>query len=136
MNETSRTSPELRRRAQELRRNATPEEDALWERLRARRFLGTRWLRQYPTAGYIFDFYCAKAKLVVELDGSQHLLPDAIEYDAARTAWINAGGWREIRFRNAQVTREIEDVLKRIEIAVQEPRTLSPNPSPARGRGA
>src|SRR5262245_52510343 len=101
MNETYRTSPELRRRAQELRRNSTPEEDALWARLRSRRFLGTRWMRQYPTHGYILDFYCAKARLVIELDGSQHLLPDAIEYDAARTSYINAKGWREVRFRNA-----------------------------------
>jgi very-short-patch-repair endonuclease len=136
MNETYRTSPELRRRAQELRRNATPEEEALWEQIRARRFLGTRWLRQYPTAGYILDFYCAKAKLVVELDGSQHLLPDAVEYDAARTAYVNLRGWQEIRFPNRQVTDNIESVLRRIERALTEPRTLSPNPSPARGRGA
>jgi very-short-patch-repair endonuclease len=115
MNETHRTSPELRRRAQQLRKDATPEEDALWERLRDRRFRGARWLRQYPTAGYILDFYCAKGRLVVELDGSQHLLPDAVEYDAARTAYIGARGWREIRFRNAEVMSDIKSVLKRME---------------------
>src|SRR5688572_77185 len=99
MADTEDTSPELRRRAQELRRDATREEDLLWECLRGRRFQGTRWLRQYPTHGYILDFYCAKSKLVVELDGAQHLEPDAIEYDAACTAYVKAHGWREIRFR-------------------------------------
>jgi very-short-patch-repair endonuclease len=114
MAETYDTSPELRRRARELRREATPEEDLLWERLRGRRFKGSRWLRQYPTRGYILDFYCAKAKLVVELDGSQHLEPQAMEYDAARTAYVVAHGWSEIRFPNRDVTADIEGVLKRI----------------------
>jgi very-short-patch-repair endonuclease len=108
------TSPELRRRAQQLRKDATLEEDILWERLRGRRFQGTRWLRQYPTHGYILDFYCAKARLVVELDGSQHLLPDAVEYDKARTEYVNARGWQEIRFANKEVTGDIESVLRRI----------------------
>ena len=91
-------SPELTRRAKQLRKEATPAERLLWEHLRGRRFVGTRWLHQYPVGGYILDFYCARHRLVIELDGSQHDLPDAVEYDAARTAYLESRRWRVVRF--------------------------------------
>ena len=109
-----RASPELVRRAKDLRINATPEERLLWSHLRNRRFAGTRWLWQYPVAGYILDFYCAAAKLVVELDGSQHQLPDSVEYDIARTQYLSAKGLRVLRFGNVDVTRNVAAVLERI----------------------
>src|SRR3954454_25142339 len=99
MNERRRASPELTRRAKELRINATPEERLLWELLRNRKFEGTRWLWQYPTGGDILAFYCARSKLVVELDGSQHDLPDAVEYDLARAQYLEARRLLVLRFR-------------------------------------
>ena len=110
-----RASPELVRRAKDLRFNATPEERLLWSQLKNRKFAETRWLRQYPVAGYVLDFYCARAKLVVELDGSQHELPDSVDYDVARTQYLGARGLRVLRFRNAEVRQDVGSVLERIE---------------------
>ena len=73
------------------------------------------------------DFYCPAAKLVIELDGSQHHLPDSIEYDRARTLYLEARDYHVIRFRNAEVMNDTASVLDRIE---SEVRRLAPSPNP------
>ena len=87
-------------------------ETRLWHRLRDRRLMGHKFRRQHSIGPYIADFACVAARLVVELDGSQHAL--ATEADAQRTAFMAAQGWRVVRFWNAQVLTGIDDVLATI----------------------
>lgn len=77
--------------SQQLRKNATREENTLW--FRYLRTYPVRFRRQHPIGPYIVDFYCAQAKLVLELDGSQHYDPEGQRYDAERTRFWNPGGF-------------------------------------------
>jgi very-short-patch-repair endonuclease len=110
-----RTSPELTQRAKAMRKEKTPAEDLLWHHLRSNRLQGSKWRQQYPVGGYIADFYCAKAKLVLELDGAHHEWPEYLEADAARTAYLEARGMRVLRFTNARVLTDTALVLDTIE---------------------
>ena len=107
----NRASPAIRARARELRQPQTPAERTLWSRLRNRQ-LGPKFRRQHPIGRFIVDFYCAQAKLAIEIDGDTHA--DQVEYDAERTAWLAEQGVRVVRFTNRQVHRQIEDVLQAI----------------------
>jgi len=86
----------LLQRARSLRVNQTDAEGRLWGELRGRRLGGWKWRRQAPIGPFIVDFYCPAARLVVELDESQHL--DQAAYDARRTMYLERGGLRVIRF--------------------------------------
>ena len=112
-------SPDMRTRAQQLRKNATKEEKHLWYD-----FLRTdpvQFLRQRPVGPYIVDFYCHKAKLVVELDGSQHYEGDRPQYDAARTAYLEEQEClRVLRFSNLEVKRNFEGVCAAIDRFVRK----------------
>ena len=108
------TSPELVQIAKNLRREATPAERVLWESLRSRRLHGLKFRFQHPVETFILDFYCPACKLVVELDGGVHDDPDVAEHDALRSAWIEAHGYRVIRFRNEEVHQSLSSVLERI----------------------
>ncbi|MUV13059.1 DUF559 domain-containing protein [Lysobacter sp. HX-5-24] len=92
-----------------LRNNATLCERRLWRHLRARRLGGHRFRRQYPIAGYIADFACVEARVVVELDGSQHA--DARAYDALRTRRMETNGYRVLRFWNNALLQQRDAVL-------------------------
>ncbi|MDP3815887.1 endonuclease domain-containing protein [Pseudomonas sp.] len=94
-----------------LRNDMTEAEQLLWSRLRRKQILGVQFYRQKPLASYIVDFYCAAARLVIELDGSQHFEPAAQTYDRQRTAQLESLGLRVIRFDNRQVLLELEDVM-------------------------
>jgi very-short-patch-repair endonuclease len=74
----------------------TQAEWRLWYHLRAHRFLGLKFRRQVPIGPYTADFLCEIAGLIVEVDGGQHA--DRVEEDAARTRWLNAQGYRVVRF--------------------------------------
>ena len=102
--------------ARTLRRRQTSAEDLLWQQLRGRR-LGLKFRRQVPIAGYIVDFFCFDAKLVIELDGRQHAIE--AEYDARRTAELEAHGVTILRFRNEAVRDDLGGVLARIQQAVR-----------------
>jgi very-short-patch-repair endonuclease len=91
-----------------LRRYATDAERQLWRLLRARRLEGFKFRRQHPIGLYIADFACMAARLVVEADGGQH--SDRVA-DLRRTEWLQAAGWRVIRFWNDQILLEQEVVL-------------------------
>jgi very-short-patch-repair endonuclease len=99
--------------ARRLRRSQSNAEYLLWTQLRAHRFLGLKFRRQHPIGPYIVDFCCIDRKLIVELDGSQHL--ESAEYDAQRTAFLNRQRYRVIRFWNHEVLTAMEDVLERLE---------------------
>jgi very-short-patch-repair endonuclease len=85
-------------RARRLRREMTDAERRLWAMLRGSQLEGAKFRRQVPIGRYIADFACFKSKLIVELDGSQHA--DSA-YDAERDAWLEAQGFRVLRFWNA-----------------------------------
>jgi very-short-patch-repair endonuclease len=98
-------------RARQLRNAATDAERHLWCQLRREQLAGYKFRRQYPIANYIVDFVCIPARLVIELDGGQHV--DAAVSDARRTQIIEAQGYRVLRFWN-------DDVLLRTELVLEE----------------
>ena len=102
----------MQARAREMRRDPTPAEDALWEAVRARRLDGLRFRRQHPVGGFVLDFYCPIAKLVVEVDGDVH--DQQQEQDAERDARFAAFGYHTLRFRNEEVLHDLPSVLARI----------------------
>ena len=99
---------ELTPRVRELRKNATKQENRLWyEFLREYR---PRFTRQRVVGSYILDFYCGKAKLAIELDGSQHFEPGSMEYDRIRTGFLESLGIQVIRFTNLDINQSFEGV--------------------------
>jgi very-short-patch-repair endonuclease len=95
-----------------LRGSMTDAERLLWSRLRLQQVRGLTFNRQKPLDGYIVDFYCAAARLVIELDGSQHREPDAQAYDQQRTEVLQALSLRVLRFDNRQVLMELDAVME------------------------
>jgi very-short-patch-repair endonuclease len=98
-------------RARELRRDMTPAEKALWQELRANK-LGVHFRRQQVIAGFVVDFYCHKAALVIEVDGDIHDLQK--EEDAQREKALSELGLRIIRFRNDEVLKNLSEVVEQI----------------------
>ena len=101
-------------RARELRRDMTPAEKILWEELR-RNKLGAHFRRQQVIEGFIVDFYCHSASLVIEVDGSIHNKPEQKEYDIERENILKEMGLKIIRFRNEEVFKNLPAVLNRIQ---------------------
>ena len=108
----------LKKNAQMLRKNLTKEEAHLWYQFLCRYPL--RFRRQYVIGNYIVDFYCHQAKLVVELDGSQHRTPAGMQYDQIRTQYLQANGLQVLRFSNLDVMQRFKDVCTAIDIAAKE----------------
>ena len=105
------------RRSQQLRKNMTKEERHLWYDFLKN--YPVQFKRQTPFDGYIVDFYCFQAKLVVELDGSQHYEPEEAEYDKKRTEHLERLGLVVLRFSNLDVARQFRAVCETIDNAVQ-----------------
>jgi BirA family biotin operon repressor/biotin-[acetyl-CoA-carboxylase] ligase len=103
-----RIDPGMTRRARNLRGNATEAERIIWRRLCYRR---PRFTRQLIIGPYVVDLACRRARLAIELDGSQHLDSAA---DASRTRYLEARGWRVLRFWNREVTENPEGVAEAI----------------------
>ena len=98
--------------AQTLRKNQTKEEAKLWYQFL--RLYPLRFRRQFQIDPYIVDFYCAKAKLVVELDGSQHYDPQRKLYDTKRTLFLKNKGLTVLRFTNTEVNLQFKHVCEAI----------------------
>ncbi len=113
--------------AKSLRRNATEVERKLWQMLRRKRMGDVRFRRQQPIGPYIGDFFCAAAKLIVEMDGSQHYEEEALAYDKARTEFLEAQGYLVLRFNNVDFLKDPGAVLDRIWHFVKQ-RALDPAP--------
>jgi very-short-patch-repair endonuclease len=96
----------LKNIARELRRKQTDDEKVLWRALRGRRFAGFKFRRQHSVGDYILDFYCADAKLAVELDGSQHGHPDGRLSDVEREKFLAEKGIATLRFLESAMARE------------------------------
>ena len=114
--------------ARRLRREMTPHERKLW-------YL---FLRKYPVKIYkqriigkfIVDFYCASARLVIELDGSQHYEPQGLAYDAERSQFLISLGLEILRFSNRDIDRDFRNVCEQIDLIIQK-RLTRPSQSPA-----
>lgn len=103
-------SPTTRQRSRRLRRDTTDAERKLWLALRDRRLQGLKFRRQHPHPPYTLDFYCPEARLVVEVDGSQHGGPD----DLRRTAVLETCGLDVLRFWNNEVLQSLDSCLEAI----------------------
>ncbi|MBQ4579617.1 MAG: endonuclease domain-containing protein [Clostridia bacterium] len=103
--------------AQTLRKRCTPEENKLWYQ-----FLKSypiQFRRQKPFGRYVLDFYCAKAKLGIELDGAQHFHEDGLVYDENRTQYLNSLGIQVIRFTNHEINTDFTAVCSMIDSIVR-----------------
>ena len=105
--------------AQDLRNNATDAERRLWSHLNRRQLGGFKFRRQHPIGRYVCDFVCLETSLIVELDGSQHVI-DA-PYDANRDAFLRSSGFRVLRFWNGDVPFRTESVVETIYEALYRP---------------
>ena len=116
--------------ARKLRQQATDAERRLWQHLRAHRLAGYKFRRQVVIEPYIVDFVCLEARLIVEVDGGQHL--EQLEDDLKRSAFLESLGYTVIRFWNHEILGDIHTVLEQIHgYLIKAP---SPQPSPG-GRG-
>ena len=109
--------------ARTLRKQMTKEEAKLWYQFL--RLYSPRFHRQYVIGNYIADFYCHQAKLVVELDGSQHYTPEEMEYDQKRTEYLQSQGLTVIRLSNLDVMRQFQSICEAIDLAVKQGNTES-----------
>jgi very-short-patch-repair endonuclease len=102
------------RNAKKLRNTMTPAEKKLWNILSNKKLMGFRFKNQHPVSKFIVDFYCHKAKLVIEIDGNIHDTPEQSDYDIGRTYEIESFGLQLIRFTNNQVETSLEEVINEI----------------------
>jgi very-short-patch-repair endonuclease len=107
-----KVDPEKTQRAKELRRLMTPEENLLWQGLRTNQLGGYHFRRQQVIDGYIVDFYCHVARLIIELDGEIH--SDQVEDDQERDHVLTSRGFRILRVKNDEVKQNLPKVLSRI----------------------
>lgn len=98
--------------SRQLRSEMTVAESHLWQCLRARQIHGLKFRRQHPVGKYILDFACIEARLAIEVDGGQH--NEMQINDDQRTAWLEAQGWKVLRFWNNEVLQNIEGVLEKV----------------------
>ena len=105
------TPPPHRKFARTMRADATKAENLLWQALRNRQLAGLKFKRQVPLGGYILDFVCFEARLIVEVDGAQHAESNR---DAERDRTFESLGFRTLRFWNDEVTDNIDAVCLKI----------------------
>lgn len=117
--------------ARRLRRSQTDAERALWLRLRDRRLAGWKFKRQAPIDRFVVDFCCADGKLIVELDGGQHVVRTA--QDTERTQTLSAMGYLVLRFWNNDVLTNIDGVLEDILSTLPQHAPVPPHPIPLLG---
>jgi very-short-patch-repair endonuclease len=113
-------TPDIFKKAKELRRYETEAEKMLWAKLCRNQIMGLQFRRQHPINRYIVDFYCVKIKLVIEVDGNIHEIPENKVYDIGRSQILNDFGITVIRFSNNQIIDDIENVLKLIHEKVKQ----------------
>jgi len=112
-----RTTPKGYENARKLRKELTPAERKLWAALRNDQ-MGVNFRRQHAIGNYIPDFCCIKKKLIIELDGGQHV--EQAEYDAERTKFLESQGYKVIRFWNNEVMNDINGVIRNIQFALED----------------
>ena len=125
--------PDKTKRRQ-LRQRMPAAEVILWSYLKGKALGGYKFRRQYGIGRYVVDFYCPKAKLVIEIDWDSHFTDDAKEYDRQREAFIHSLGIEVVRFTNLEVCRNMDEVLQRILRVLTTPSRLR-RPPPLKIRG-
>ena len=120
----------LRDKARQLRRNLTDSEAALWSRLRNKQLLGVQFYRQKPIGEHIVDFFAPRARLVVEVDGSQHLGGDHALKDRNRDGYLVSLGLKVLRINSREVLKESNAVVEAIYRAVSEQLNAEIPPAP------
>lgn len=123
-----RSTPTSYRHAHELRQNMTREEISLWGCLKGRQFHGIKFRKQHAIGIFIVDFCAIKEKLIIEVDGGQHL--ELLDYDRERTAYLEKQGFRVIRFWNNDVLNNINAVINELEQQVKIVEKPPPPTSP------
>jgi cyclase len=113
-------TPDIFKKAKELRRYETEAEKRLWSMLSRNQMLGLQFRRQHPINRFIVDFYCAKIKLVIEVDGNIHDIPENKVYDIGRSQILNDFGITVIRFSNDQIIDGIKNVIETIKETVKQ----------------
>ena len=131
----------VKSRAQILRASPTPAEREMWEILRDRRLAGIKFRRQSPISIFVVDFYCARLKLVVELDGEVHSDPHQVAHDKNRDSYLRSLGCTILRFPNRDLFQNREAVLTQIletatTLEAQDNPSGPSSPSPRSGEGA
>jgi len=105
--------------ARQMRHAPTPAEDKLWQRLRNRQLHGFKFRRQHAIERFIVDFYCAEARLIVEVEGAIHQYTQ--EEDAIRQEFLESLGLRVLRFTNDEINTSLDKVLEKISAALVSP---------------
>lgn len=120
------------KRAKRLRREMSLPEVILWQHLRGRRLGHIRFRRQHPIGPYILDFYCADARLCVEIDRYSHENAEQAAHDERRTEWLRQKGIEVLRFMASDILKDehLEGVLKAIELAAAPSTAVSAVPLP------
>ncbi len=93
----------------------TDAERHLWAKIRMKQLKGYQFYRQKPIGDYIVDFFCPRAKLVIEVDGSQHFSDEMTEYDRIRNEYLSSLGLRVLRFTNIDVLTHIKSIVENME---------------------
>jgi very-short-patch-repair endonuclease len=106
--------------ARDLRKSMTHAESILWEELRNKGVSGFKFRRQQIIEGFIVDFFCNMVKLVIEIDGSVHDVPEQKQLDKHRENVLHARGLSVIRFKNEEIETHLESVLEKIRIVLNE----------------
>ncbi|MDQ8003230.1 MAG: DUF559 domain-containing protein [Pedobacter sp.] len=109
----------------QLRRNQTSAETAFWLQVRANRFLGLKFRRQHTIDKYTVDFYCAEAKLIVELDGSSHDNVGKSLYDYERDVFLKAKGYNVVRLDNNSMLQYPEVVMEYLKGSIESRKLIS-----------
>lgn len=107
--------PQIFRNAHNLRNRQTLAEKILWEKLRKNQLLGFKFRRQHPLKFYVADFYCHRAKLVIEVDGGYHSRKEQIDYDNCRDETMRELGIKVMRFSNEAVCDDFKTVILQIQ---------------------
>jgi len=124
----------LKSHAKYLRQHMTDAENKLWYHLRSHRFADLKFKRQKPIGAYIADFVCMQQRLIIEVDGAQHLQS---EMDKQRDAWLTEQGFRVLRFWNNDVLLNLDAVLEAIYQAIfTAPSPLTPLPQAGEGNSS
>src|SRR5688572_33127890 len=115
-----RTTPKIFARAKQLHRTMTPAEAQLWKHLRSHRMGNVHFRNQHAIGNYVVDFCAPRKKLIIELDGSQHMEQE--EYDRERTVSLQSKGYTVLRFWNSDVMNDLDSVIRAIIGAIEPER--------------
>ena len=125
----------LKDKARQLRKNLTDRERALWSRLRNKQIFGIQFYRQKPIGEYIVDFFAPRAKLVVEVDGSQHMVGDRVQKDRIRNSYLASLGLKVLRFNSREVLKESDAVVEAIYRMIKDQLNAEIPPGPPLKKG-